>query len=277
MKKTLTLILVVLFVSVAAIPAEACTLWAAAGSSVAGGGTLIVKNRDWAPDHRQELRLVSPEKGYRFYGLFAVGSRAPGVKAGINERGLVVVSASASSIPTQERLEMEHTKGLMTKLLSECDSVDTVLAKQSYFLGPEYLLVADQHKIAVIEIGPDGKTAIETKENGVLTHTNHYLDSNLTFANKRIGVSSRDRLARIQELTAAGSFTMDDFVRMSEDRDSGPDNSIWRTGSAPGKERTLATWIVALLPGKAPELYVRLANPGETEQVYRLSGKSIFH
>ena len=30
----------------------ACTLWAAAGDKVDGGGTLIVKNRDRVPDHQ---------------------------------------------------------------------------------------------------------------------------------------------------------------------------------------------------------------------------------
>ena len=31
-------------------PSHACTLWGAAGSAVDGGGVLITKNRDWAPD-----------------------------------------------------------------------------------------------------------------------------------------------------------------------------------------------------------------------------------
>lgn len=277
MKKKVTFIFVVLFLFVTAIRTEACTLWAAAGNAVAGGGTMIVKNRDWAPDHQQELRSVSPPKGYRYYGVFAIDGDDRGLKCGVNEKGLVVVNAAASSIPRVERQGMERTRALMAKLLSECDSVEAALAKREQFLGPQFLLLADQRKIAIVEIGPGGKSSVEVKENGILTHTNHYLDPDLAYANKRIGTSSRERLARIQTLTSeVGPFTLEDFIRMSEDRAGGPDNSIWRTGSMPGKERTMATWLVALLPGKPPELYVRLANPGEVEKIVRLSGSSVF-
>lgn len=34
---------------------EACTLWGATGQSVEGGGTLIAKNRDWAPVTNNQL------------------------------------------------------------------------------------------------------------------------------------------------------------------------------------------------------------------------------
>ncbi len=58
--------------------ALACTLWAAAGSRVAGGGVLVAKNRDMPPDHRQELRLVRPPEGFRYLGLIAVDCEEPG-------------------------------------------------------------------------------------------------------------------------------------------------------------------------------------------------------
>ncbi len=82
----------------AAIPGRlcACTLWGAAGSD-ASGGTIISKNRDWAPDHTQVLKLRRSTKGYSHFGLYAVGGTEPGIKAGVNEKGLTVITASASS------------------------------------------------------------------------------------------------------------------------------------------------------------------------------------
>lgn len=261
-----------------AIQAEACTLWAATGDAVAGGGTLIAKNRDWMPDHYQELRLVTPTDGFRYYGIFAVGNNAPGLKAGINEQGLVVVSASASSIARSERLTMDHMKGLLAKLLADCDSVDAALAKQALFIGPQFLLLADRHKIAVVEIAPEAQVAITVQDNGMLYHTNHYVHPDLVWANKRIGNSSRSRLDRIGALldSRLQPLRPEDCISFSEDRAGGPDNGIWRSGSTEKAIRTLSAWIVALPQDSAPQLYVKLANPGEDQQVYRLEAGDIF-
>lgn len=69
-------------------PSSACTLWGASGTAVEGRGTLVAKNRDWNPDHRQELVVLKPTPGYRSLLLKAVGGAEPGVKAGVNEKGL---------------------------------------------------------------------------------------------------------------------------------------------------------------------------------------------
>ena len=87
--------LIVLLLLVATELASACTLWAAAGDRVAGGSTMIHKNRDWSPDHQQELRLVTPKSGFRYLSLYATGNEWVGTKAGVNTEGLVIVTASA--------------------------------------------------------------------------------------------------------------------------------------------------------------------------------------
>ena len=70
MKRIPVIFLLAALLSLPALPAAACTLYAAAGrDDVQGGGTILVKNRDWRPQH-QEVRLVD-EGGWRFYGLFA--------------------------------------------------------------------------------------------------------------------------------------------------------------------------------------------------------------
>lgn len=241
---------------------------------MAGGGVIIAKNRDWLPDHLQELRLVKPADGYRYYGIYALGM---GMKAGINEHGLVVVSASASSIPDGDREAMPYTRRLLARLLAESDSVDAALAKRDLFVGPQHLLLADRYKAAQVEIAPGGEVAVKTVVNGVLSHTNHYLEDSLVRFNSHIGASSNRRLGRIgQLLDSQPLFTLEDFITFSEDRVNGSDKSIWRTGRTPASTRTLASWIVVLLPHEAPQIYVKLANPGEQEQVYRLDAAAIF-
>lgn len=276
MRRLFTCLLTIMLVA-ASFPVQACTLWSAAGNAVNGGGVIAAKNRDWTPNHNQELRLVSPDKGYRYIGLYAVGGDAPGLKEGINERGLVVLSASASSIPRAERLKMPH-RPVLSRLLNQCDTVDDVLNHLDWFIGPQYILVADKTKSAIIEVGPDAKRAVQITENGRLYHTNHYVASDLLWANKKIGASSKARFQRIGELLENADYPLElnDFYAFSNDRIDGADNSIWRVGKTPTSPRTLSSWIIHLPPNGSPYLYVKLANPGEVEREYRLAVEDVF-
>jgi isopenicillin-N N-acyltransferase-like protein len=256
-------------------PAAACTLWAAAGNAVAGGGSLLAKNRDWSPNHDQELLVVKPQKGYKYIGLVVPkGQRAisPGVRGGINEKGFAVVNATAGSIAEEERYELGATHQLVEKLLTQCASVDEALKKTDLFVGPRYLMLADRHKTAVVEIGPGGRIAVQVQENGSLHHTNHYVEQSLLAANVKIGKSSKVRYERIGKLLAdtPRPYTLENFIAFSQDRSAGPDNSIMRTGSTPSRTRTLAVVIFAIPPQGSPEAYIKLLNPGEEEQIFRL-------
>ncbi|HWU41176.1 MAG TPA: C45 family autoproteolytic acyltransferase/hydrolase, partial [Candidatus Acidoferrum sp.] len=192
---------------------HACTLFAAAGKKVKGGGVLIAKNRDWRPDNSQSLRLVSPKTGYRYFGLFAEGNDEPGLKAGINEKGLVVVSATAS-IPKAAREAMPRTKNLLGKLLTCCTTVDEALQHREWFQGPRYLLLADRGKAASIEIGPAGKSQVAVTDRSVLYHTNHYVTPALQDQNpNRIGQSSLERYRRVEDLLRqASQLDLEDFI-----------------------------------------------------------------
>ncbi|VEB42527.1 Acyl-coenzyme A:6-aminopenicillanic acid acyl-transferase [Chromobacterium violaceum] len=66
-------------------PVDACTLWGAAGTA-SMEGSLLAKNRDWKPDHAQSLRLLHPEHGYAYLGLYADNGSEPGIKAGVNQK-----------------------------------------------------------------------------------------------------------------------------------------------------------------------------------------------
>jgi isopenicillin-N N-acyltransferase like protein len=117
-------------------------------------------------------------------------------------------------------------------------------------------------------VAPQGRIAVRATGNGILAHTNHYLDEALIGGNVTIGRSSRTRLDRIGEILngRTAPLTLDEFVTFSQDRHDGPDNSLWRTGSTPTRERTLASWILSLPKEDPPELFCRLANPGVAEK-----------
>jgi isopenicillin-N N-acyltransferase like protein len=254
-------------------PAPACTLWAAAGERIETNGTLIAKNRDWTPE-ADEVRLAGFRNGRRYVGLFPVrDGKKPAAVAGISETGLVVVTATAGSVPKAERERGEP--GLPARILSEFSSVGEVLKNRELLSRgrPAIYLLADRRNIAWIEVAPGGRVAVRAMDSGSLCHTTHYLDEGLQSANARIGRSSAARLERIRELLETGPprLTPEDFIAFSRDSHKGPDDSIWRTGGRAGRERTLATWIVSLPREAPPELFIRLANPGESERSLRLT------
>lgn len=257
--------------------AKACTLWAANGTAVVNGGSLIVKNRDWLPNQQQKVKLVSPAEGYRYFGIFAVDGSYKGLKAGINEKGLVVVNASASSIPRAQRNQMPYTHALTARLLNECSSVDEVIAEKDLFIGPLFLMAADKKKIVSIEIGPEGNFAVDVKQNEAIYHTNHYIDNSMQEFNQVIGPSSQQRFDRIGQLlnSASQPYDLDTFIAFSSDASDGPDNSIFRTGSTPKKERTMAVWAVSIPQDQSPELYIRLLNK-DAEKVIRIKAEDVF-
>jgi hypothetical protein len=254
-------------------PSEACTLWGAAGDAVAGGGALVAKNRDWTPDHRQELVVLRPPDGYRSVALMAVGNDEPGVKAGVNEKGLVIVSATAGQFPSADRKKIQQKKWLMRHFLATCASVEDVLKQIELMRRPVFYLVGDRTELAVIEVAPGGRRSVTRKVSGTLHHTNHYCTSEPPDLNRKPGASSRQRYARIEELLKITEkpFDLDGFIHFSADRNAGPDNSIWRTGSDPAGQRTLATWLVSVPPSGSPQLYLKTADPGEPERVCRLT------
>lgn len=282
MKSCIFLLCWILVFCTATESAAACTLFAANGANkVLGGGTLIAKNRDWHPQP-QELRLVTSGK-YRYYGLFAgdAGKRMQ-IKGGVNEKGLAVFSASASSIPKKERLQMPHAShGAMTTMLANCANVDEALQHVECFVGPKFLLLADASQAAWVEVGPEGHFSIKKQQNGTLVHTNHYLDTTMEQYNVSIGESSRMRYQRMTALLEqpAQPWKLEDFVQFSQDQAAGVDNSIWRSGSRLRGTQTLAVMAVLLQTGKSPRIYVKVRRqPMEKglEDVYWLGGTELF-
>ena len=257
--------------------ALACTLYGAAGSDyVEGGGVLFAKVRDWEPQE-QVIRYVQPQSGYRYFGLFTGKFNV----LGINEYGLAAGMSTAGTVSKDERKKgrFRSPEGLRINeyILRYCRTVDEALAlPESFWKGAANILLGDRSKVAVVEILPDGKRTVRETDNGTLAHTNHYLEpASADFNKGRIGPSSVSRYERIQTLLSESKpLSMEDFIRFSEDRHAGPDNSIWRTGSCPQGTQTLAAFVIHTTPTGETTLYLKYReHPDDRgqEKVLRLS------
>lgn len=268
------------FFLLALAPASACTLFGAQGSEVEGGGTLLVKNRDWHPQY-QEMRYEEGPR-YRFYGIFGGSSGKMFLRGGVNEAGLAVFSAAASSIPQKERLSMEHEKkSCIREMLGKCATVEEALALDVLFRGPKFLMLGDARELACVEIGDHGEFRVKRMKNGTLAHTNHYLFRKFQSLNRRIGQSSLTRYERIETLLGSSHepYVLENLMEFSQDWHDGPDNSLWRTGSGKKQDETLASIGVWLHEGKKPDIYVKIRYSPEDqgkEDVYQLEGKDLF-
>ena len=259
--------------------ALACTLFGVQGSRVLGGGTLVVKNRDFRPEY-QEMRLVQGSH-YRFYGLYGGTEAKMGLKGGVNEAGLAVLSAAASCIPQKERKTMGRNTGALGKLLGRYATVEEALASGIDLGGPKFLLLADATELAWVEVGDADRVTVRRVKNDTLAHTNFYLSPEFEDLNLKPAVSARQRYARIQELLESQKdpYGLDDLIRYSQDRTEGADNSIWRSGSREKAPQTLATFGVWLHAGARPDVFVKIRYSPEDqgrEDVYQLDGAHLF-
>ncbi|WP_291331590.1 C45 family peptidase [Desulfovibrio sp.] len=256
----------------APVRADACTLWAAAGPQVAGGGTIIVKNRDWRPDNQQKIRLATKGK-YRFIYLEAEGNSFSGAKQGINEKGLAIVLASAP-----REVERAGKNAGMTKLrilLASYASVQEALAALkagAWVTNPQFMVLADAKEIACVEFGPGGQYAVVAQQgSGVVFHTNHYVSPQLEPLNPHKLSTSLDRYNKISSLLQAGApFDVQKFQAFSTDP------TLWRAGATPSTTRTLSSWIIRQMPDGSGTLYLRMANPDHPVKEYRFALKDLF-
>lgn len=255
----------------------ACTLYGAAGADfVAGGGVLFAKVRDWKPQE-QTVRAVHPETGYNYFALFTKRF-AP---VGINEHGLAVAMSTAGTITREERHQRRFRSpdGLRLNeyILRHCRTVKEALAlPDTFWQGPVNFILGDRTQIAVVEVLPNGRHTVRETSSGTLAHTNHYLEPDSLAFNQMAAVSSYTRYTRIKELLdkKVGQLRLEDIIQFAEDRNAGPDKSIWRTGSRRDGTQSLAAFAVYIPPEGEPAIYLKyrehLEESGQ-ERVLRLS------
>jgi len=265
-KKKLLLAGLSLYLTLSPLTAQACTLYAAAGKDyVAGGGTLVAKNRDFRPLGDQALELVKPTAGLRYYKLTGVVSNHARIAVcGINEKGLYVGNSAASNLDKDLRAAIKGFRSAENLsateyLLRYCSTVDEALAHKEVFRGAQNLILADRNKIAFVELLPNNTHAVRTEQKGFLYHTNHYVTPEGLPFNEKVGQSSFRRYFRIGQLLAqtVKPMTIQDFIGFSEDRHFDSTTSIYRTGKGPRSEQTLAVFIAHIPKKGSPEIYVK--------------------
>lgn len=248
--------------------AHACSAWSAVGDKAAGGKSLLAKNWDFGDNNFAEFRVSKQRGKYAFLGQFAYSFQKPvnphDLDAGVNEKGLAVVTTAAASVPRKER---KGAGGCANYILTNFHSVDAALADREHYrkYAPANYMITDKEKTALIEIAPDRQINIRIVNNGILYHTNHYISKELEVYNKVDSSSSDGRLRRFHELVDdhKGPFSFDEFIAMSKDRNPPPNNGLWRIGSSTNHERTLASF-VAEMPKEGPfRVWVRTATKGE--------------
>ncbi len=246
------------------ISSFACTLWGFAGSSVKDGGLLIAKNRDRDENSVSKLKMITPKTGHKYLAMYAVG-KYDGVKGGVNEKGLVVFSASVGSVREENRLT---GVGKVGKILRECATVEEIMNNPAiYLLGQfQFLLIGDKTEIIYVEISPDNSLHVERRTNGALYHTNHYLYKDFLSFNETFSTSSHKRAERVDYLTTVSSpMTLSDMITISNDKNDGWNNSIWRVGSKKSSVRTTMNMSVYVPSVGYPVVYVKTANILEEE------------
>ncbi|MGN1149442.1 MAG: carcinine hydrolase/isopenicillin-N N-acyltransferase family protein [Sutterella sp.] len=244
--------------------ANACTVFAATGPEfVQGGGTLISKVRD-ERSFKHVVKTVKPEQGYAYTGLF--NGKKQKFNMGVNEKGFVVFRTTTGSVPKEVRKQYKRYKSEdgfdgQEFLIRNCATVDEALKHVEVFSKePTNYMMADAKKIAVVEVLPGGRHVVTVRDRGTLAHTNHYITKDSFECNVVSSQSSQVRLNRIRKLldTTAKPFSIQDFINFTENKNDGPDDSIFRLGT-PGKDvsTTLATMAVYIPETGAPEIYLK--------------------
>jgi hypothetical protein len=211
---------------------EASGIVVLSGPSTAGGGSLLAKNHDAEPGCRDELRLVVPEQGHTYLGLFSFhGDSAIAFVAGINERGLAVATGKArhDTVHAQGSGRMDHLPG---KLLTAFDSVEQVMRNQEVFSGTGAVLcfMADRERAVTVERTREGRLSVRALAESFLP-----------------GPALRQNLAAI-----------------GNDREGLPQGWLWKTAQVDNSGlRTLSRWIVSLPAKGPPELLLKVLNPDD--------------
>lgn len=111
-----------------------CALFGALGSGVEGGGALIGKTRDQAEPSEQAFVTVRGKGRFQYRGICTKGKS---VTSGINEKGLIVVNATASHIEGREKKATPPGK-----ILSRVSFVEEVIEmlRRGKIIGTHFLL-----------------------------------------------------------------------------------------------------------------------------------------
>ena len=228
---------------------EGCTTWAAAGSATADSEPLLIKNRDYRPEHLplQILVTASPAVGYPY--IYGTSAGSPGVfQSGMNEKGLTVADTHVCSTDIGPGLP---DYSLMMHLLEEHDTVRSALDYLSSVpkMGRNNLILADVGgDLAIVELGYHHFAILEAPKD-MAVNTNHFVSPSMqeSFVDRtRPPVEGnsfhRYNLVRRELKAAHGNIDLA-FAQHLMATHAGPLASICRHLELDGQSATIATMI----------------------------------
>jgi predicted choloylglycine hydrolase len=228
---------------------EGCTTWAAVGSATADGEPLLVKNRDYRPEHLplQIFVTATPTVGYRY--IYGSSAGSPGVfNSGMNEKGLAIADTHVCSTDIGPGLP---DYSLMMHILEEHDTVRSALDYLSSVprMGRNNLILADAGgDLAVVELGHHHLAVVEA-QNDIGVNTNHFVSPSLkdSFVDRTrppVKGNSFHRYDLVRrELEAARGNIDVAFAQRLMATHAGPLASICRHLELSGQSATIATMI----------------------------------
>lgn len=153
---------------------EGCTSWAAAGEATRDGAPLLVKNRDYRPDHLplQCLARVRPADGHAYLCLTSAGS--PGVfSSGINAAGLAVADTHVVSKDIGPGIARYSLMMQILERFSATAEAAAYIRALPHF-GDGTLVLADAGgDMAAVELAHSAQALRPAQDNFVVS-TNHF-------------------------------------------------------------------------------------------------------
>lgn len=226
---------------------DGCSTWAASGDMTAAGGPMLVKNRDYRPDHLalQALLRVVPDGGIPWCALTSAG--APGVYgAGMNAAGVAVAD---TYVPAADVGPGVPRFSLMMHVLEQATTVADAIAylRSVPIMGAGNLILADAGgALAVVECGYRS-SGFTVRRTGTLVATNHYVTDSMA-GSQRLAPDSdeaRDSRTRADLLTARLASAVgridEDFARTLMAHHGGPLASLCRHRIPGSDARTIAS------------------------------------
>jgi predicted choloylglycine hydrolase len=234
---------------------EGCTTWAAVGSATADGEPLLVKNRDYRPEHLplQIFVTATPTVGYRY--VYGSSAGSPGVfNSGMNERGLAIADTHVCSTDIGPGLP---DYSLMMHILEAHDTVRSALDYLSSVsrMGRNNLILADSAQqccaggdLAVVELGYHNLAIVEA-QNDIVVNTNHFVSPSLkdSFVDRKRPPVKGNTFHRYdlvrRELEAAHGSINVAFAQRLMATHAGPLASVCRHLELSGQSATISTTI----------------------------------
>ncbi|MEN6298677.1 MAG: C45 family peptidase [Anaerolineaceae bacterium] len=155
-------------------PNRGCSSWAANGGITSDDAPILVKNRDYHPDHRslQCLARIEPSSGNSFLCLTSAGSPAV-FSSGINSQGLAVVDTFVPSTdvgPGIARYSLEMD--ILQNMATVQEAID-YLPTRPHFGDGTLTLIDSQGNMATFEIAHSVQ-AVRQSDEGFIVSTNHF-------------------------------------------------------------------------------------------------------